>query len=505
MKIFYSFITFFILIGIVSCRSDFDFQPSSGTDLRFSRDTVYLDTIFTNIGSSTYTLKVYNKTNNDIKIPSVKLGKGENSNFRLMVDGVPGKVFHNVELLAKDSMFIFVETTVDIHSLTNQKEFLYTDQIQFTSGTNTQKVELVTLVKDAVFLYPQKFADGSKETLPLDGEEIEGFFLDENDAINGNELLWTNHKPYVIYGYAAVPSNKTLNIEAGAQIHFHDNSGLLVANNGNINAAGTIQNPITFQGDRLEPSFENAPGQWGTIWLTVGSSGNFENAIIKNATVGLLVNKNQGTVNLHNLQVYNSSDFGILGRAAVIKGTNVVTNNCGQAALACTFGGKYHFNQSTFANYWNKPNQTAVVIDNYDGSNEFAIEQAWFQNCIIYGSTSESLIMNKKGADSNFNIKFENSLIKFVDYSNQAFGNFPYDFNNTTYFSNCLIARSSNQYRPYFKNPNKNEMMITDKATDIIGVGNLNYAQQVPFDISGISRIPNPDLGAYQNIPESQE
>ena len=144
MKIFYSFITFFILIGIVSCRSDFDFQPSSGTDLRFSRDTVYLDTIFTNIGSSTYTLKVYNKTNNDIKIPSVKLGKGENSNFRLMVDGVPGKVFHNVELLAKDSMFIFVETTVDIHSLTNQKEFLYTDQIQFTSGTNTQKVELVT-------------------------------------------------------------------------------------------------------------------------------------------------------------------------------------------------------------------------------------------------------------------------------------------------------------------------------------------------------------------------
>ena len=113
--------------------------------------------------------------------------------------------------------------------------------------------------------------------------------------------------------------------------------------------------------------------------------------------------------------------------------------------------------------------------------------------------------MNKKGADSNFNIKFENSLIKFVDYSNQAFGNFPYDFNNTTYFSNCLIARSSNQYRPYFKNPNKNEMMITDKATDIIGFGNLNYAQQVPFDISGISRIPNPDLGAYQNIPESQE
>ena len=501
--------TFLLLIAtvltLVSCRKDFNFEPSSGSDLSFSRDTVYLDTIFSNIGSSTYTLKVYNKTNNDIKIPSLKLGKGENSNFRLMVDGIPGKVFNNVELLAKDSMYIFVETTVDIHSLTNENEFIYTDQIQFTSGSKSQNVELVTLVKDAVFLYPQKFADGSKETLPLNGDEIEGFYLDENDPINGNELVWTNTKPYVIYGYAAVPPNKTLEVKPGAQIHFHDNSGLLVANNGNINVTGTIENPIVFQGDRLEPVFENVPGQWGAIWLTVGSKGNFENAIIKNATVGLLVNKNQSTVNLHNLQVYNASDFGILGRAADLYGTNVVTNNCGQAALACTFGGSYHFIQSTFGNYWNKPNQTSVVIDDYDGTSEFAIQKALFQNCIIYGSSSESLIMNMKGNQNNFNIKFENSLIKFVDYSNQVFGRFPYDFNNSAYFSNCLIARTSTQFRPYFKNPNKNEMMITDKATDLIGIGNVNFAQQVPFDILGKSRIPNPDLGAYQNISETQE
>lgn len=492
------------ILSLVSCRNDFDFENSSGSDLRFSRDTVYLDTIFSNIGSSTYTLKVYNTTNNDIKIPSLKLAKGEDSNFRLMVDGIAGKVFNNVEILAKDSMFIFVETTVDIQSLTNQKEFLYTDKIEFSSGLNSQKVELVTLVKDAVFLYPQKFADGTIETLPLDGEEIEGFFLDENDRVNGNELIWTNKKPYVIYGYAAVPPNKTLEIEAGAQIHFHDNSGLLVASNGTINVVGTIEKPVTFQGDRLEPTFENIPGQWGAIWLTVGSKGNFENAIIKNATVGLLINKNQSTVNLHNLQVYNASDFGILGRAASIFGTNVVTNNCGQTALACTFGGSYHFIQSTFANYWNKPNQTSVVIDNYDGSPEFAIDQALFQNCIIYGSSSESLIMNMKGNQNNFNIKFDNSLIKFVDYSNQVFGTFPYDFNNSTYFSNCLIARSSQQYRPYFKNTSKNEMMITDKSTDIIGIGNVNFAQQAPFDLNGISRIPNPDLGAYQNISETE-
>jgi hypothetical protein len=44
-----------------------------------------------------------------------------------------------------------------------------------------------------------------KETLLL-VIEIEGFYLDENDPINGNELLFTNQNP--IYGYAAVPTRK---------------------------------------------------------------------------------------------------------------------------------------------------------------------------------------------------------------------------------------------------------------------------------------------------------
>src|SRR5690606_33833618 len=199
----------FLIITFASCREDFHFEPSQGTELTFSKDTVYLDTIFSNIGSSTYNLKVYNKSNKDIKIPSIRLAKGETSNFRLMVDGMAGKNFENIELLANDSMFIFVETTVDIKQQTNGKEFLYTDEILFQSGSNQQKVDLVTLVKDAIFLYPQKFQDGSYVSLNFCDDKIYGFFLDENDAINGNELIWDNNKPYVIYGYAAVAPNKT--------------------------------------------------------------------------------------------------------------------------------------------------------------------------------------------------------------------------------------------------------------------------------------------------------
>jgi len=56
---------------------------ASTGDLKFSRDTVYLDTVFTDIGSSTYTLKVYNNSKNDITIPTIQLGKGLNSKYRM--------------------------------------------------------------------------------------------------------------------------------------------------------------------------------------------------------------------------------------------------------------------------------------------------------------------------------------------------------------------------------------------------------------------------------------
>ena len=61
-------LTFFIvaiLIVLSSCRKDFSSEISTGGELSFSKDTVYLDTVFTNIGTSTYNLKVYNKSSNN--------------------------------------------------------------------------------------------------------------------------------------------------------------------------------------------------------------------------------------------------------------------------------------------------------------------------------------------------------------------------------------------------------------------------------------------------------
>ncbi|MGK4568454.1 hypothetical protein [Flavobacterium sp. 3HN19-14] len=210
-----------LLISVSSCRSDFDFATSANGDLAFSRDTVYLDTVFKNIGSSTYTLKVYNKTDNNISIPTIKLGKGNTSKYRMTVDGMTGedmdnsgygdgKTFSNVELLAKDSLYIFIETTADITDA-NPTDFLYTDQIQFGGGTNFQTVELVTLIQDAYFIYPRRFDNGFYEGVPIAVDPtdnsvvaIYGRNLVHDHPDNGDEYTFKTDKPYVVYGFASV-------------------------------------------------------------------------------------------------------------------------------------------------------------------------------------------------------------------------------------------------------------------------------------------------------------
>lgn len=503
MKSIYNLLLFICLVSLASCRDDFNFEPATGSELTFSKDTVYLDTIFSNIGSSTYNLKVYNNSTKDIKIPSIRLNKGETSNFRLMVDGISGKQFENIELLANDSLFIFVETTVDIKKETTNKDFLYTDEILFQAGSNQQRVNLVTLVKDAIFLYPQKFQDGSYESIAINDEQVYGFFLDENDTTNGNELNWDDNKPYVIYGYAAVPPAKTLEITKGTQVHFHRNSALVSFPTSKINAQGTTDEPIVFQGDRLEPSFENTPGQWSGILIGQNSTIDIKNAIIKNAVNGLLINANSNIALLENLQVYNCEEAGLLLATANVVGKNIVTNNCGIASLVLANGGTYDFTHCTFANYWSRQNQTAVLMNNGDGTNLFALT-ANFKNSIIYGNASESLLMSPAKNQTNFNFKFDNCLVKFLNSAKRYDTTiFPYNFSDISNFGNCLIAKNFNEFQPYFYNTNKNEMMITDKAVSLINFANPFYAQSVPQDITGKSRLTTADLGAYQHVSSS--
>ncbi|MGB5821589.1 MAG: choice-of-anchor Q domain-containing protein [Saonia sp.] len=496
-----------------SCRKDFDFEASTGS-LEFSRDTVFLDTVFSNIGSSTYTLKVYNRSNDDLRIPNIRLGEGDNSSYRLNVDGEAGKVFQDVPILAKDSLFIFVETTFDIET-TNETQFLYTDVIQFDPESNLQEVHLVTLIQDAVFLFPSELADGTDETVLLgldeEGNEIriEGFVLADN------QLNFTNEKPYVIYGYAAVPEGDILSMDAGTRVHFHKDSGILVGQNASLKIRGELstnqellENEVIFEGDRLEPSFSDIPGQWGTIWLLPGSVAHeIDYLTLKNATVGLLVegegNLPSPDLTIKNSSIYNSATVNLWGRTATIIGENMVLGSAGNASLYCNSGGDYEFIHSTIANYWTGSFRSgaALQIDNFsridaDQTGGQDLVKANFTNCIIDGNTSLELSLNRSETHA-FTYNFTNCLIKFQDNREQFIDDPLYDFENKLLFSNILLNQNSD-----FMAPQDSDFRIMETSA-AIDSAEPDSALLVPLDILGIDRTIAPDIGAYEFIPEN--
>ena len=507
-RLLYFLLTISFITLWSSCRKDFDFSPSTGS-LSFSKDTIYLDTIFADIGSSTYNLKVYNRSDTDISIPSVRLSQGESSNYRLNVDGMAGKVFEDVELLANDSLFIFIETTYNTNgNPLSELQFLDTDAIEFDSGTNLQKVELVTLIKDAVFIFPGRDEDTRIiETLTfdvdgdgtLDETNLQGRFLE------GDELTFTNEKPYVIYGFAAVDEGDVLTIEAGARIHFHANSGLLVTNNASLKVNGALstdqellENEVIFEGDRLEPLYENIPGQWSTIYLFDGSVDNeIHYATIKNSTVGVLCELNQDAPNdkltITNSKIYNSSNFGILARATSIRAENLVINNSGQSSFAGTLGGKYNFTHCTLANYWDTSFRQfpSVLLNNFqiNADNSVTInnlDAANFNNCIIYGNDNAEIdIAGDSGA--NLEYKFTNCLIRF-----EASGN-PIDFDDSDHYENIFLNDN-----PSFKLPFENDLRLNEDS-EARGIGNPLFI--INNDIVGTIRTSPPDVGAYQFVP----
>jgi hypothetical protein len=481
-----------VLIGI-GCRKETIFNTQD-VALNFSADTVYLDTVFTTIGSSTRILKVFNPSDENILINRVYLGKGQSSFYRMNVNGTSSKDIRDVELRANDSIYIFVEVTADV---LGAPSLLYTDSILFETGSIRQDVNLVTLAKDAHFYFPNRLLIIPQ---PAPNRDIEIPFADL--PCNAN---WGSDKPHVVYGYVRVDTLCSLTIQAGAEVHFHNNSGIWVSQGGKLlideNEQGDFNNPVIIQGDRLEPTYENIPGQWGGIlggiFIQSGSSGNIiNNALIKNATTALRVDSTADlnpNLRLKNVQILNNSRVGLLGGYANIEAENLIIGNCG-IHLFYGLGGSYTFRHSTFANYWltSSRNTTAVAIANFfeDGfGNRFIrdINNAYFGNSILYGNAQNEVGL---GIDQSgtFNYKFNHALLRIDEDPDGG----QYDITDPNFFTNCIV-----NVDPEFMDV-QNNIYALDSISPALDVGNGNDAALVPFDIKGNSRTVDPDLGAIE-------
>ncbi len=456
-------------------------MSSPDAQLQFSLDTITFDTIFTTIGSTTQRFTVRNPYEEDVLISRVRLGGGDFSNFRLNVNGIVGNEIYDLEVAAKDSIYIFVEVTIDPNG--ENLPMVVQDSIEFTTNTNFQDVKLIA--------YGQDF------TL-IKGEMLE-------------TQTWTAEKPYLVYDYAYVDSTSTLTIEPGARVYFHKDAGLYVR--GTLIAEGTFENQIQFQSDRLEPSYEDIPDQWNGVRLYSGSHDNVLNYVtIKNANIGLQVGtiENEGfaSLELTNSTIENMAYAGVFAMKSKIKGYNNVIANCGFYATALLVGGEYEFYHTTIANYWGNYStksrtSASLVMSNVlviEGSNGSKVsyngdlKKAIFSNSIIYGNLSNELELGDNG-ENEFNFLFDHCIIQAPDTLNVS---------NQEHYQNVWLG---SDFDPRFVDPYDNFNYQLDTLTAAKDIGKSDIAKFFPLDLLNKNRISDngPDLGAYERIAKQNE
>ena len=89
---------------LAACTDDDTFTTSPSNLLTFSTDTIRMDTVFSTVPTSTRTFWVYNRSGDGIRCTNVRLVNGNQTGFRVNVDGeylspTAGYQVHDVESL----------------------------------------------------------------------------------------------------------------------------------------------------------------------------------------------------------------------------------------------------------------------------------------------------------------------------------------------------------------------------------------------------------------------
>mgnify|MGYP000871456661 CR=1 FL=1 len=471
-----------VILG--ACRKDPDFDDES--DLQTSVSEIVFDTVFTTVGSTTKMFYIKNSSNQPI-LTSINLGGGNSSNFRVNVDGVPGVAFSDVEIPANDSLFIFVKVTVDPQN--SNSPLVIRDSLMFTTNGHQKKVGLTAWGQDAHYIVADKALGGSLNYKIVAGE--------------GVDTTWTNDKPYLIYGYAVIDSTGTLRINPGVKLHFYNGSGMWVYKGGSLKVNGTADEPVVFQGPRLEPEYRELPGQWDRIWINEGAVDNeINHAIIKNGFIGIQAETLDASMGnklvIRNTEVRNMSGIGLLSRFYRIRSYNSVFSNCAVYGVCLTIGGAYDFRHCTIGNYWSlstRQTPSLVVTDYYNDLYNGVIytgdlDTAYFGNCIVYGSLEEEMLFDDYPDAGVFNYFMENCVVRTK-----------LEVADGTHY----LGMTANQ-DPAFTNSGAGDYSLK-AISGAIDKGSMNVILTSPyditFDIKGNSRLinPPPDPGAYDYRP----
>lgn len=377
----------FVLLGLgtSNCKK----QGTSSGNLEFSADTILFDTVFTTLGNATQNIRIYNPDKNRLKIDEIELMGGASSPFSINVDGISADFIEDIYVGGEDSLFVFAQVTLDVNN--QNLPVVVEDSIRFRTNGVDQYVHLVVWGQDAYFHV--------------------------NEVVDG---VWNNDKPHIIYGTAAVgypglDSNLTLTINAGTQIYAYNESSLIVYKS-TLNVLGTCGNPVKMQGTRLEPFYDDIPGQYYGIGIIQGVDCQIDFLEMKNSAYGITVDSTNSTgyaLTLTNTIVQQSEFYNLRAqRSGTMEVNNCIFSNAGIYSVWLGSGRDYLFNNVTVANHWSGTRQTpAMVLQNWEYTSDaifiYPLDNAEFWNCSVTGNIDNEFIIDTlNGGTVNYNFNY---------------------------------------------------------------------------------------------------
>lgn len=457
------------LTALVSCEED-KISTDSSLMLKFSADTVRFDTIFTDQGSATYKLKVYNPSKNKVLIESIKLNEAEN--YKMSVSGVSADVVNDTYLNAEDSLMIFIQVYIDPNN--NKTPFVVRDSIDFFYNNHTQVLQLEAF-----------------------GRNVKRF---KNKTISSDTTI-TAEIPILISESLKIQEGATLTLQAGTKIYCQ--KGAVIDVQGKLISQGNKDSWVEIRGDRddfmntVPPlSYDQASGQWGGIKIAQNS---FENILeytdVRNADFGIVIDStNTKTIKLtvRNSIIRNMLYNVIHAVNAKVEIYNSLLYNAGENILRLE-GGDYKIIHSTLTNNysfsWGSRTQPILYYSNkYDDKTlEFKSEM---YNSIVYGNYSSEIEYNLNTETIHPLYFFQNCIIKqsmkVVD---------------TEIYKDCVLNSSPKFVYEDIKDDTYREYDYHLTAgSPAIGKANVEQSSLTPIDLDGYQRLIDgmSDIGCYE-------
>lgn len=463
------------LVLTVACMDDEVFSSSRNDLLTFSTDTVKLDTCFSTVPTPTKTFWVYNKSGKGIRCSQIRLKNGNQTGFRVNVDGVylgptQGYLVNDQEIRNKDSIRVFVELTSPINNSSEPQE----------------------VSDDLVFL----LESGAQQQVKLNAYSWDADLL-RNITVTKDTIIG-GKRPTVIYGNLTVNEGATLNIEAGKTLYMHGDAQIDVY--GTLSCIGTPNDEITIRGDRLDRMFDYLPydgisGQWKGIRFHEPSYGNIiRNTNIHSASDAIVCDSsdvNKDKLKIENSTIHNNQGYGVLSTNSFITIENSQLSNCLKDIVAI-YGGNVEINGCTLAQFYpfDGNRGSALSFTNYEGEHEYPLNYFAVRNTICTGYADDVIMGNAKDSILAYSYFFDHCLLRTPEIE------------DTINCVNVIWEDVKDTICSGVKNFKKidTELLQYDfhLAEKSLAIGKANPKTSLPSDRNATKRDDMPDIGCYE-------